>query len=107
MPDADRGGSDGDAPPIDRLVVCQGDACVPNTLLDHHGRCVGHIDLGRLGVADRWADLAVATWSTVWNYGPGYEGVLLGAYGVAPDPSRWEFYRWLWDRAPDPPAAPS
>ena len=37
------------------------------------GRCSGQVDLGELGVADRWADLAVATWSTTWNYGPGWE----------------------------------
>lgn len=32
-----------------------------------------------LGVADRWADLAVATWSTTWNYGPGWEEPVLDA----------------------------
>jgi kanamycin kinase len=88
-----------DAPPIDRLVVCHGDACAPNTLLGDDGSCVGHVDFGRLGVADRWADLAVATWTTVWNYGPGWEDVLLAAYGVARDPERTAFYRWLWDLA--------
>jgi kanamycin kinase len=25
------------------------------------------VDLGELGIADRWADLAVATWSTEWT----------------------------------------
>ncbi len=49
--------------------------------------------------ADRWADLAVATWSTEWNYGAGWEGLLLDAYGVEPDPDRTDFYRWLWDLA--------
>jgi kanamycin kinase len=88
-----------DAPPDDRLVVCHGDACAPNTVLDVDGTCVGHVDLGRLGVADRWADLAVATWSTEWNYGPGWEGLLLDAYGVEPDPERTDFSRWLWDLA--------
>ncbi|MFR9804448.1 phosphotransferase [Pseudonocardia sp. RS010] len=86
-----------DPPEPDRLVVCHGDACVPNTLLDDDGRCCGHVDLGSLGVADRWADLAAATWSTVWNYGPGHEHRLLDAYGVAPDPERLFFYRLLWD----------
>ena len=90
---------DCDAPPIDRLVVCHGDACAPNTLLDASGACVGHVDFGRLGVADRWADLAVATWSTEWNYGPGWENRLLRAYGIAPDLERIEFYRSLWDLA--------
>ncbi len=56
------------APPIDRLVVCHGDACAPNTLIDDDGRFYGHVDLGDLGVADRWADLAVATLSLSWNY---------------------------------------
>jgi aminoglycoside phosphotransferase len=84
-------------PPIDRLVVCHGDACAPNTLLDDSGTWTGHVDLGRLGVADRWADLAVATWSTRWNYGPGWEDTLLAAYGVEPDRPRTAYYRLLWD----------
>jgi aminoglycoside phosphotransferase len=83
-------------PPVDRLVVCHGDACAPNTLIGDDGRCTGHVDLGSLGVADRWADLAVATWATLWNYGPGWEDVLLDAYGVAPDPDRTAHYRLLW-----------
>ena len=87
-------------PPVDRLVVCHGDACAPNTLLTDDGRWSGHVDLGQLGVADRWADLAVATWSTEWNYGPGWEDELLTAYGVAPDPERTRYYRLLWDFGP-------
>ena len=86
-----------DPPPIDRLVVCHGDACAPNTLIDDHGEWSGHVDLGALGVADRWADLAVAGWSTQWNYGPGWEPLLFEAYGVEEDPDRVSFYRLLWD----------
>src|SRR5262245_4550806 len=33
-----------------------GDACAPNTLLAADGRWSGHVDLGLLGIADRWAD---------------------------------------------------
>lgn len=83
-------------PPVDRLVVCHGDACAPNTLV-HEGAWSGHVDLGSLGVADRWADLAVATWSTQWNYGPGWEDELLDSYGVEPDQERTAYYRLLWD----------
>lgn len=86
-----------DAPPIDKLVVCHGDACSPNTLITDDGRWSGHVDLGDLGVADRWADIAVATMSTEWNYGPGWESTLLDAYGIAPDHERTAFYRALWN----------
>jgi aminoglycoside phosphotransferase len=89
-----------DAPPVDRFVVCHGDTCAPNTLLTADGRCCGHVDLGSLGVTDRWADLAIATWSTQWNYGPGWEQPLLEAYGIAPDPARTRYYRLLWDLDP-------
>jgi kanamycin kinase len=86
----------GDLPPepaADRLVVCHGDPCSPNTILDDALRPVGIVDLGRLGVADRWADLAVATWSLEWNYGPGFDRTLLDAYGVTADAQRIAFYR--------------
>jgi kanamycin kinase len=89
-----------DPPLIDRLVVCHGDACAPNTLVDDDGTFRGHVDLGALGVADRWADLAVATWSCDWNYGPGWQTTLLGAYGIEPDPVRMAYYRLLWDLGP-------
>jgi hypothetical protein len=46
------------------------------------------------------ADLAVSTWSTEWNYGPGWEDVLLAAYGVDPDPARTRYYRLLCDLGP-------
>lgn len=86
-----------DPPPIDRLVVCHGDACAPNTLIDDVGRYCGHVDFGELGVADRWADLAVATLSLGWNY-PGHdmEADFFAAYGVDPDPLRIDYYRRLW-----------
>jgi aminoglycoside phosphotransferase len=89
-----------DVPPVDRLVVCHGDPCAPNTLITDDGRCSGHVDFDRLGVADRWADLAVATWSVDWNYGPEWEGLLLSAYGTDPDPDRTRYYRLLWDLDP-------
>lgn len=89
-----------DVPEIDKVVVCHGDACAPNTLLTEDGTWSGHVDLGSLGLADRWADLAVATWSLDWNYGPGWEHMLLDAYGVEPDPERTAYYRLLWDLSP-------
>ncbi|BDV32106.1 aminoglycoside 3'-phosphotransferase [Microbacterium terricola] len=84
-------------PPVDVRVVCHGDACCPNTLLDEAGRVTGHVDLGALGVADRWADIAVAAMSTEWNYGPGWEDALIAAYGLEPDRERLAYYRALWN----------
>src|SRR2546430_1214361 len=72
-------------------------SCAPNTLLHEDGSWSGHVDMGALGLADRWAGLAVATWSTEWIYGPGWENALLDAYGVSPDPGRIDFYRRLWE----------
>lgn len=84
-------------PPVEHLVVCHADACCPNTLLDDTGRWLAHVDLGTLGVGDRWADIAVASMSTAWNYGPGWEDALIEAYGVEPDRARLAYYRDLWN----------
>jgi kanamycin kinase len=84
-------------PPIDKLVVCHGDPCAPNTLLGDDGQFAANVDFGRLGLADRWADLAVATMSLGWNY-EGYDQRLFwDIYGVQPDEERIEYYRRLWD----------
>jgi kanamycin kinase len=96
----DRGGVD--PPPPDPVVVCHGDACAPNFLIDDAGRPGGYVDLGSLGVADRWADLAVASMSLHWNFEPAHEDAFWDAYGIEPDPDRVTYYRDLWN-AEDPP----
>lgn len=85
------------APPIDRLVVCHGDPCAPNTLIAASGEFAAIVDVARVGVADRWADLAVASMSLGWNFGDGWDGLFFEAYGVTPDPARIAYYRALWD----------
>ncbi len=98
----------GEPPPVDRLVVCHGDACSPNTLIDDDGRCCGHVDFGGLGIADRWADLAVATLSLAWNYpGRAWDAEFFVAYGAAPDPVRIDYYRRLWESEDDTSARTS
>lgn len=76
-------------------MVCHGDYCLPNVLLDG-GRVVGYLDLGEVGVSDRWRDLAVGTWSVTWNVGPGYEDLFLAAYGTDWAPARRDLYRLLY-----------
>jgi kanamycin kinase len=87
------------APAAEDLVVCHGDYCFPNVLLDDAGAVTGYVDLGELGVADRWCDIAVGAWSVTWNVGPGWEELFYDAYGVQPDADRITFYRLLYDLA--------
>ena len=86
----------GDQDDVDVLVIAHGDACAPNTILSPEGTFVGHVDMGSLGVADRWADLAIASWSVEWNFGPGHEEPFWAGYGDEPDPGRIAHYRALW-----------
>ena len=83
-------------PGSEDLVVCHGDYCAPNILF-RDGAAAAFLDLGELGVADRWWDLATATWSITWNFGEGYEGQFLAEYGVEPDAQRTKYYRLLYD----------
>lgn len=80
-------------------VVCHGDACAPNTLLNDAGRWVAHVDLGLLGVGDRWLDLAVGAQSLTWNYGPCWEREYLAAYGIEPDTERMRVWTQWWNGA--------
>jgi aminoglycoside phosphotransferase len=88
-------------PASEALVVCHGDLCLPNVLLDPDTlRVTGLIDVGRLGRADRYADLALATRSIASAQNPQY-GVhhadrYLTHYGVEQaDTNRVTFYRLL------------
>jgi len=81
---------------VTELVVCHGDPCLPNVFFDPMTlRVTGFIDVGRLGVADRYADLALTTIQLYdeWSVDP---GPFLAAYGVTePDRRRLEFFRLL------------
>ncbi|MEV4263023.1 aminoglycoside 3'-phosphotransferase [Kribbella sp. NPDC049584] len=77
-------------------VVCHGDACLPNVFFDPRTlEVTGLIDLGRLGVADRYSDLALTTIQLhdEWSADP---APFLDAYGLPePDPRRLQFFRLL------------
>lgn len=84
------------------LVVCHGDPCLPNILLDAGtAACTGVLDIGRLGVSDRYLDLALITRSVAApGLNPQYDVSdatrLLRLYGVPdPDEQRLDFYRLL------------
>ena len=87
----------GTRPVIHDAVIVHGDACAPNTLLDTDGLFIANVDLGDVALADRWADLSVASMSLEWNYGPGWEPCFFDTYGIKPDPPRIKYYRALWE----------
>ena len=76
------------------LVVAHGDACLPNVLA-LGGSFSGMIDVGRLGVADRWQDLALACRSIRFNCGDAFVAPFLSAYGADWDQERSDFYNAL------------
>jgi len=89
-------------PGVEDLVVCHGDLCLPNVLLDPSTfEVTGLIDVGRLGVADRYADLALITRSLRAGdlnprFGARFAERFLARYGEDPvDAARLEFYRLL------------
>lgn len=80
------------------LVVCHGDLCLPNIMISPQDFSVaGFIDLGRLGVADRHADLALLFANSRETWTEGARAVtaqarFLDAYGTPADPERLAFY---------------
>ncbi|MFK8850651.1 APH(3'') family aminoglycoside O-phosphotransferase [Streptomyces sp. Ac-502] len=79
-------------------VVCHGDLCLPNIVLDPDTLTVsGFIDLGRLGRADPYADLALlfATARETWGddaQAAAAEEAFATRYGIALDRARERFY---------------
>ena len=78
-------------PQREDLVVTHGDVSLPN-IMSHSGGFSGVIDCGRLGVADRWQDLAIACRSLKYNCGPQYVAPFLAAYGAEWDAERYAYY---------------
>jgi aminoglycoside phosphotransferase len=85
---------------VDDLVVCHGDPCLPNLMVDADtGAPVGVVDVGLLGVADRHHDLALASRSTASaelnpQFSTRYADQILAAFAPV-DAWRIDYYRLL------------
>lgn len=94
---------EGHRPPEDP-VLTHGDYCLPN-ILASEDRITGLIDLGKMGVADRWQDLAICLRSLDHNFrgkyaggapDPGYDPtLLLRLLDIRPDPEKLRYYYLL------------
>jgi aminoglycoside 3'-phosphotransferase-2 len=78
-------------PADEDLVVAHGDASLPN-LMALEGVLSGIVDCGRLGVADRWQDLAIACRSLIYNCGQEHVAPFLATYGADWDERRYRYY---------------
>lgn len=79
-------------------VVGHGDPCLANLIFADAGRLSGVIDVGRLGVADRYNDLATATRSLAGKWHHRYGERLMRRYGIGADQAnnaKIRFYRLL------------
>ncbi len=89
-----------DHKPEEEPVLSHGDFCLPNLIFQGE-RLSGYVDLGRMGIADKWRDIALCYRSLLHNYngkfgGKQYEGydpeMLFEQLGIAPDWDKIKYY---------------
>lgn len=85
--------------PEEEPVLSHGDFCLPN-VFGMKERVSGYIDLGKMGIADKWCDIALCYRSMSHNYSGRYHGrsytdfddlLLFRELGIEPD---WEKIRY-------------
>lgn len=88
-----------DNKPEEELVLSHGDYCLPNVIFKDNN--VGYIDLGKMGVADKWCDIALCYRSLSHNYNGRYNGqdysglndlLLFEELGIKPDWEKIKYY---------------
>jgi len=90
--------------PQEDIVLTHGDFCLPNIFIDND-RISGFIDLGKMGPADRWQDVAIALRSLEDNLSGQYSGgkpyvkfepqMLLNELGIKMDEEKNRYYMLL------------
>ena len=87
--------------PDEDIVLTHGDYCLPNIFVKD-GNISGFIDLGKMGPADRWQDIALAIRSLDHNFNGKYSDgkkkydfdpqMLLDELGIAMDEEKYRYY---------------
>jgi len=86
--------------PAEDFVLSHGDFCLPNIFINE-GRFSGFVDIGRMGIADRYQDIALCCRSLHHNFSgiysgksyPGYdEKMFFDALGIEPDYDKIRYY---------------
>lgn len=90
--------------PEEDIVLTHGDFCLPNIFVDNN-RTISFIDLGKMGPADRWQDIAIALRSLEHNFSGKYNGgiayfqfepdMLLDELGIEMDEKKNRYYMLL------------
>lgn len=90
--------------PKEDIVLTHGDFCLPNLFVKEDKIC-GFIDLGKMGPADRWQDIAIVLRSLKSNFSGEYNGgkayfqfepyMLLDELGIAMDEEKNRYYKLL------------
>jgi len=87
--------------PEEDIVLTHGDFCLPNILVKD-GSISGFIDLGKMGPADRWQDIAIAIRSMEHNFNGKYTDgqkifdfkpeMLIDELGITWDEPKYRYY---------------
>lgn len=89
--------------PEEDFVLTHGDFCLPNIFIDG-SKFSGFVDIGRMGIADRYQDIAICLRSLRHNFdgtygGKAYEGydeaMFFSALGIEPDFDKIRYYTLL------------
>ncbi len=90
--------------PCEELVFSHGDYCLPNVFLEGSD-CVGFLDLGSAGVADKWYDVMMCLWSLSYNFKTlggmdeetyqRYEALFFEELGLTPNEEKMNYYAKL------------
>jgi len=74
-------------------VVTHGDYCLPNVILLDDGSLSGVVDVGLLGVGDRYRDIGIGARSIAQNLGGAAVGAFVDGYGLdRPDLARLDAF---------------